>query len=228
MRHFFTLILSFSFFTCITAQCPPGDTLYLMYQNDIDSFAINYPNCTELPGTLFLGWFNPDITDLSGLNQITSIGGDLGFAFHYSTFSGLENLGSIGRNFHIFFGDFENFEGFNNLNYIGGSFIVEASYFTDFTGLENLTTIENSLILRSFDDGLIEIPGGLPSSLSSLNGLDNLDFSTLDNLAISNCQGLSVCSIEPVCSYLGNGGNAYIADNATGCNSIEEVLYCVL
>jgi len=86
-------------------------------------------------------------------------------------------------------------------------------------------TIGDSLIFQAYYNSLIEIPDGIKSYFSSLNGLDNLNFSTLSHLRITRCAGLSVCDIAPVCTYLENSGSAYIDDNAPGCNSIEEIFY---
>jgi len=60
-----------------------------------DNFAINYPGCTELRN-LTIGAFNPEstITNLTGLNQITSV---ISFLYIRNnpglvSLNGLENL----------------------------------------------------------------------------------------------------------------------------------------
>jgi hypothetical protein len=40
---------------------------------------------------------------------------------------------------------------------------------------------------------------------------------------IENMQSLSACNIISICNYLADGGEATISNNATGCNSVEEV-----
>lgn len=44
-------------------------------QEQIDDFQINYPGCTEIMGTVLIEGNN--ITNLDGLNVITSVGGYL-------------------------------------------------------------------------------------------------------------------------------------------------------
>src|SRR5690606_1045431 len=83
----------FSFTTL--PQCPTG---YLSFysQADIDAFAINYPNCTEISGGLYI--FGNDITDLSPFSNLTSIGGYLGIYnnSNLTNLDGLSNLTSVG------------------------------------------------------------------------------------------------------------------------------------
>src|SRR5690606_26111693 len=62
----------FSFTTL--PQCPPGD-VSLTSQTEVDAFATNYPNCTEISGGLYIS--GSTITDLSPLNNLTSVGGFL-------------------------------------------------------------------------------------------------------------------------------------------------------
>src|SRR5690606_29922257 len=56
---------------CTTSQepqCPTGDVI-LYSQADVNNFATNYPNCTEITGYLSIG--GSDITDLSPLSNLT-------------------------------------------------------------------------------------------------------------------------------------------------------------
>ena len=52
---------------------PDGITFYTQAQ--IDSFQILHPNCTEIEGDVEIN--GDDITNLNGLNVVTSIGGRL-------------------------------------------------------------------------------------------------------------------------------------------------------
>ncbi len=62
------------------------------------------------------------------------------------------------------------------------------------------------------------------SSLCCLSGLDNILPESIFNLIIHNNPVLTTCAIESICDYLVNpAGTVEIHDNATGCNSIEEV-----
>src|SRR5690606_3391430 len=62
---------------CTTSQKPQCQTrkVTLYSQADVNNFANNYPNCTEITGYLYIG--GSDITDLSPLSNIQSVGGDL-------------------------------------------------------------------------------------------------------------------------------------------------------
>ena len=49
--------------------CMPGNTYVTLYtQNQVDSFPINYPGCTEIDGYLTIS--GADITNLNGLSNI--------------------------------------------------------------------------------------------------------------------------------------------------------------
>ena len=60
-------------------------------------------------------------------------------------------------------------------------------------------------------------------ALTSLNGLDAFDYTSIDSLILRNNPHLSICGIPPICDYLQNGGPATIENNAPGCNTQQEV-----
>src|SRR5690606_6634587 len=65
----------FLFFTLgLKAQCPTED-VYLTSQEEVNNFATDYPNCTEISGNLYIS--GSTITDLSPLSNLTSVGGYL-------------------------------------------------------------------------------------------------------------------------------------------------------
>src|SRR5690606_25772575 len=99
------------------AQCPEGSVLFTS-QAQVNTFATNYPNCTEISGYLYF-YGNDDITDLSPLSNLTSVGGLLGFESNLS----LTNL-----------------DGLSNLTSVGGFLgIYSNPNLTNFSGLENIT-----------------------------------------------------------------------------------------
>jgi len=73
----FTLIILFtlhcSLFTLhsFSQPCLPNGITFLT-QEQIDNFQINNPNCTEIVGGVLIE--GNDITNLDGLNVITSVG----------------------------------------------------------------------------------------------------------------------------------------------------------
>jgi hypothetical protein len=72
------LMVSMLLFTFnLSAQCPSGGVT-LNTQAQVNQFAIDYPNCTTITGSLFISGIGnspTNITDLSPLNKITTIGG---------------------------------------------------------------------------------------------------------------------------------------------------------
>ena len=62
------------------------------------------------------------------------------------------------------------------------------------------------------------------NALTGLLGLDNIEANSIDGLYIYDNISLSTCEVERVCDYLdGSAGNIVIQNNASGCNSPEEV-----
>ncbi len=173
----------------MSQSCLP-EGIHITHQAQINNFQIYHPNCTEIEGSLYIS--GDDISNLNGLNVLTSVGGDLqiqfcnslhnltglqgitqvggeldvGYNFALDSFSGLDNLISIGGDFYITTCDgHSSFSGMNKLAYIGGDLNIDQNYGLEIlTGLENLDTINGSLII--FDNIL----------LNSLSGLSNLKF----------------------------------------------------
>ena len=74
MKRFTLLILLFTISTVVaTAQCLP-DGITFTTQVQIDNFQTNYSGCNEIEGTVIIA--GNSITNLNGLNVVTSIGGD--------------------------------------------------------------------------------------------------------------------------------------------------------
>jgi photosystem II stability/assembly factor-like uncharacterized protein len=208
-----------------SVPCLPYGHYYLLSQADVDNFQENFPVCNDLAGNLTIT--GNSIVNLTGLNQVYSIGGSVSINY-------CDNL--------------ENLNGLENLYTIGGSFSLHDNHrIKDFSGLENLDSI-GALVIGWTDDGGSggPIPGGNDSlvslsslssltyvrgieigqnpSLISLAGLDNINANTLAYVAIGLNSSLSTCEVQSICAYLA-APNAYIAisDNAPGCNSPEEV-----
>ncbi len=115
-------------------HCLP-DGISFTTQDEIDSFQINYPNCTDIKGGLWI--HGNDITNLNGLNILTSVGGNL----YIDDNEILANL-----------------TGLEGLIYIGGDLII-GSYpggnpaLASLTGLTDLTFIGgNSIFMRTLTD----------------------------------------------------------------------------
>jgi len=208
-------------------------SVVLTTQGQIDSFAINYPGCTDISGSVTIGGGDA-ITNLNGLSQITSIGGNLDIGADLvnvnttalTDLTGLENLTSIGGNLNIgnYFYDYgpnneiitvfipsslTSLDGLNSLTSIGTSFnLVAAEGLTDITALNNLTSIGGDMLIFNND------------ALTNLSGLDNLtDFN--GNLTIWDNELLSDISSLAGLTMIGNSG---IGNPSTGGLYIENNL----
>jgi hypothetical protein len=84
----------------ISMPCLPYGHYYFLSQSDIDNFEANYPGCTELHGNVTIK--GDDITNFTGLNVVTSIGGNLSIGDWsngnplLTSLAGLDNLTSVG------------------------------------------------------------------------------------------------------------------------------------
>jgi len=120
----------------ITAQCPNSWNLKLETQEDINNFVNDYPDCTEIENNLTIGFSSAsasssDITDLSGLEQITRIGRDL-------------VMGHLDALVY--------FDGFSNVEYIGGDFAIrQNSNLKDLRNFSKLDSIGTILTIFSND-----------------------------------------------------------------------------
>lgn len=183
MKYFYlTTLVFFSFLSF--GQCPTG-SITLTSQAEVDAFAINYPNCTELNDSLTIS--GDDIVDLSPLSQITSIE----FGIEITNNPLLENLDDL------------------SLLTSNPIFILEISNntsLTDISGLSNLSydaglqlSIRNNPLLNSLD-GLQNIASTEDiniwnnDSLLNFDGLNNLtsttSFTVYGNDSLINLFGL--------------------------------------
>jgi hypothetical protein len=232
----FVLILSQGFLIAQTedACLPQGITFNTQAQ--IDNFPTNYPNCTEIEGNVTI--WGTDITNLNGLEGLTSIGGSLtimgspclkslnglnnlitiGFSCDISyndsltSLTGLESLTSIALFLKIWRNEvLTNMQGLDNLNYIGSNLNVHGnSSLTSFEGLENLASVVGLEIIGNY-------------ALTSLSGLENLTYIGWYT-KIKHNSSLSICEEQWLCNYLSDpGGYVDIYNNAVGCNSVVEL-----
>ncbi len=161
-------------------------------------------------------WGNDILNNLEGLEQITSVEGDIEMFWNpnLTSLNGLNNLG-YASNITITNNDaLINMNGLDNLDTILLNLTVGVNLtLNDFTGLEDLNFVRRLIINNN-------------TSLTSLTGLDNINPSDVINCEITNNDNLYNCGIEPICNYLvGSMGNISISDNASGCNGQSEVLF---
>ena len=180
-------------------------------QAQIDNFQTNYPNCTEIEGHVEIT--GNDITNLNGLNVLIAFGGGLSIGDYYignpilTSLTGLDNVTSIGGNLLIRYNDaLTSLTGLGNLTSIGGNLEIGNPVLTSLTGLGNLTSIGGNLeignsVLTSLTglDNLTSIGGCVVitsnAALTSLSGLGNLTsiggyLFIMDNAVLSSLIGL--------------------------------------
>jgi Secretion system C-terminal sorting domain len=158
---------------------------------------------------------NDALVSLSGLDNVKSIGMFLEVENNavLTSLSGLDNVNSIGWWLNVSFNDsLTSLSGLDNVNSIGDYLYVRGNpALTSLSGLDNISSIGG--YLRIADNG----------ALKSLSGLDNIDYTTITTLYLENSNYLSTCEVKSICDYLDNSGSASISNNATGCNSVDEV-----
>src|SRR5690554_7141688 len=209
----------FLFFTLgLKAQCPAGNIIFTT-QAQIDAFATNYPNCTEVSGNLTIQGAN--ITDLTPLSNLTSVGGYLVIYnnSNLTNLDGLSNLTSVGGYLDIYSNlSLTNLDGLSNLTSIGGYLVFYNNpNLTNLNGLSNLTSVGADLVIV------------FNSSLTDISGLQNIDPTSILStyyglgLYIMNNSSLSVCNLENFCTYLAGSGARTISNNAGDCISEAAV-----
>jgi len=162
------LILSiFSLLICcaiVQAQCPTGNYISFYSQQEVDDFPSDYPNCTEIAVNVGIGG---GVANLDGLNQITSISGDLEISYNngLTNLSGLENLSVVGGELWIQISSaLTDLSGLENLDSIGlGLYIMDNDNLHDLSALGNLKAIGEDLSITS------------SPALINLSGLENIN-----------------------------------------------------
>jgi hypothetical protein len=196
-------------------------------------------NLSQIYGLLRIG-FNHSLSSLQGINNLTSISGHFLIFDNHALLdiNGLTSLNYIGNSVEIMnCSSLSNLEGLNNLDSIGDRlFLSNIDLLTNLSGLTNLNYIGAGLIIQhnlsltsiSNLDNLLSIGGNLwiydNSSLTDLTGLQNVNSGSIDSLYLIGNPNLTICNVKSICDYLASpNGTIEIHDNATGCDSQEEV-----
>lgn len=185
--------------------CPNGISFWS--QTGIDNFQANYPGCIEIEGDVYIvNNYSPKITNLQGLNVVTSIGGGLVFdgMDKLTSFSGLENLEHIGGRLEIMGLDsLTDITALNKLEAIGGLWVEYNRLLTNLSGLDNITHIEGGLSI--YDNDKLQNVSAL-SNVTSIEG----ELRIVLNQSLSSLVGL-----ENVTSI---GGNLFVVYNYSLCS----------
>jgi len=189
----FTVYASLFTLHSLSQSCLP-EGISFTTQAQIDSFQINYPNCTEIGGDLIIG--GDDITNLNGLNVITRIegrlvvgvlpgsGGSIGAPNPMLiSLIGLDNLNSVSDGISIHINEsIQDLSGLEQLDTCGGLWVSNNQSLQDLTGLTDLKYANNIMI-------------GGNESLTSLTGMNSLDslsgfLGIVYNNSLANLTGL--------------------------------------
>lgn len=169
---------------CISQSCLP-DSIIFTTQTQIDSFQINYPNCSEIEGNVTI--IGDDLINLHGLSVLTSIGGDFHFLSHSSTLTnltGLDALTSIEGDFIFswFSSPLTNLTGLDSLTYIGGNFqfVCANTTLTNLMELNSLTSIGGDFYFNCSNTPLTNLEG--LGALTSIGKEFHLSGSCLNSL----------------------------------------------
>ena len=192
--------------TNIVAQC--DEDIVIDFQVSVDSFSV-WNGCSIIEGSLVIKeiFGTSPITNLDGLNGITSIEGNLRIEdISAINLNGLQNLSSIGgnliieRNYYL-----TTLNGLQNLSSIGGSLIVEGNNaLTNIDGLQNVYDVGEDLII-----GGSLIVGG-HDVLANIDGLQNIS-SIAGDLTIFNTNALTnIDGLENISSV---GGSLLVGSN---------------
>lgn len=179
----------------VMAQSCFPNGLTLTKQEEIDQFAANFPNCTEIEGFLRIEEaVGGNITNLNGLIQLGHIGGNLEIISNQNlqNLIGLNFIQSIDGSVWITQNpSLQNLNGLYNLTDVGGFFSVsfnDALY--NLNGIENLRTVADYFTIQ-FNENLNNV-----SSLDSLTTVGNF-FTIQQNPSLQNISFFeSLISVE--------------------------------
>ncbi len=236
----FLLVILLAAFNCIPAisqSCIP-DSILFNTQESVDRFHLDYPGCSEIEGNVKITGI--DITNLNGLDMLTSVGGDLSIGNNYNMISldGLNSLAYVGGNLNIHDSyTLVDISGLESLGQVGGNFTMHLiNHLESLHGLENLQSVEGDFIMENlFDlrslDGLANLSsvGGdfriqKADSLYSSAGMQNLD-TIGGNIWILGNDNLT--DLGFLQSWTSFDGGIWISnnDNLQGLYGLENITY---
>lgn len=204
----------------ILPTCPTGD-LSFTSQEEVNHFLVQYPNCTILPGNVYLGyeWEGPsDINDLTPFQNITEITGNLEIEWtSLPNLNGLNNLNKVGGALSI--DRVGSLEGIQSLTSVGSLEFMNNPAIATLEGLENLTNIATHLFIQG-------------SSLTSLKGLEGLTEIPITLVISSNPNLINLEGLNNITkiSHNNTSGELYIAGNESlenfeGLNNLTTLGY---
>ncbi|MFK5857292.1 MAG: T9SS type A sorting domain-containing protein [Bacteroidota bacterium] len=206
MKRFIMLISMLLIIKIVISQsCFPNGIVF-QSQSSVDSYALTYPNCTEIEG--YLAITGDDITNLDSLYIITKV--------NYNLF--INNTSKL-----------LDISGLSNLNSVGSIFIIQDNeMLTNLDGLDNVTSVGDHMVINSNPslisisslNSLISVEGGLSITnnvmLTDLSGLTNITSIGGDVKIVNNKVLQSIHELNNLETLLGNiviGDNALVSLN---------------
>lgn len=235
---FFISLFSSQF---LFAQCPTGDVT-LETQDQINNFVATYPSCTHLKGSLLVK--SVEVTDLSFLNNIISISGDLTIQNTIAEEISLNNLENVDGDFNIFGNYYLLYVRVPNISSIGGGIDIEGmSNANTLTGFDKITSLK---FFRFVDNGNIETLPAFSNlqviqediiiianpTLNEILGFQSL--TCVNNIFINGNPDLKIIdSFSSITKLLGESGGLQITENPilesiSGFQSLENTENIIL
>ena len=236
MKKFYIFIF---FSICFSFQnkaqnCIP-DILVITSQAQIDNFAINYPGCTSIDGTLEIVSPLGEITNLNGLSQ-------LNYIFHLqihenpalTSLEGLENLTNVNHLYIYWNNTLENLDGLNGLTSTEYFYVRDNDQLISIEGLHNMQSVSEVYISGVALQSLAGLEN-LPTTFKTLSigGTELLnDFSplphinSLETLTIWGNSGLTDISVFEDIQIISE--NLYIGNNdsLSNINFFDNLVLC--
>ncbi len=170
--------------------------------------------------SIFIG-DNFETMEINGFDNLREVAGSVDIQEHIflmgmNAFNNLENIGGdliMALNVQ----ELPQIESFQNLKTIGNQFRFEGNF-----------TVENLNFLSNLESvGKIYLANN--DGLTTLEPFSNIDHTQLNDLFLSENFGLSICNVEPICSYIADDGAATIGQNAMGCMDEDDLnLACLV
>ncbi len=232
----YAILIIFSVNSFVISQPCLPEGITFSAQQEIDSFSVNYPSCTEIEGDVTIKESSSGaITNLNGLSQLTSIWGHLFINNNkaLTDLSGLDHLASVGKVVDIRNNNkLTSLSGLNGLISIDRSLYIESNpNLTSLSGLENLTSIGGSLYIYdnaftnlSVFSQLTSVQGSISighnNQLTSLSGLDNITsirgrLNISDNTKLKSLSGIRNIDPNTIKSYNSQAKDLQIYNNSS-------------
>ena len=218
----------------IDITCLPNG-IGIRRQTQIDSFQINYPKCTRIQGNVDI--YGPDITNLDSLYTVNKMDGDLTIRVNplLDDLSGLSNVTSVGGLDIFGQNGFSDLSGLEKLDSIHGSLMILDTYILDsLNGLDSLSYVAYHITIRRNQQlkdisALSKIGSTVyyvtisdNDSLLSLNGLNNIDTVNGGFYVFNNFQMESLEGCESI-KLIGSGFWLIGNDSLEDCSQLSNL-----